>query len=130
MKLNQQNKFVRFILRAIDIIITTEMYRRPQMDKNPFQKATEEQKRTGGFFVAFLPVFAALFFGWIGLCVVMTERFGQYSLIPLCLVFLGATYYVIYISIKIAPKIPLSISVPIAVITWSVFAWRLWKIVF
>jgi hypothetical protein len=122
-KLNQKNKFVRFILRAIERIIAFEMRRKPQNDEEPFQKATDRQKRIGGFFMATWPVFVAIYFGWIGLSVVMTERYGRYSLILLYAVLICVTYTVVFASFKIAPKTPLSVSVPIAIAIWSVIAW-------
>ncbi|HSY74906.1 MAG TPA: hypothetical protein VK810_05505, partial [Dongiaceae bacterium] len=108
----------------------SEMRRRPQMDKDPFQKATGEQKRIGGFFMAVFPIFAAIFFGWISLCVVVAEHYGRFSLILLYIVLLCVTYYSVAVSIKVAPKIPLSVSVPISIVSWSPIAWMIWKTCF
>jgi len=60
MKLNQQNKFVRFILRTIDVLVATLGHgyapRRVCWDEEPFQKATEAEKRFGGLFMAIWPI--------------------------------------------------------------------------
>jgi hypothetical protein len=43
--------------------------------------------------------------------------------------YLGSTVLLgsgVFFAIKIAPKIPLSISIPIALISWPILAWVVW----
>ena len=60
MKLNQQNKFVRFILRAVDVCVGFAMPRPVRWKDEPFRKATGREWRLGWFFVAFFPIFSFL----------------------------------------------------------------------
>jgi hypothetical protein len=105
-------------------------YPRIRWNSDPFQKATKRKKRFGGFFMAIFPIFVAIFYGWINLCVVMAEKYGRYSLILLYIALLCVSYYAVAISLKVAPKTPLSVSVPIAIVAWSPIAWMIWKICF
>jgi hypothetical protein len=56
MKLDQHNIFVRFILRTIDVVVSFRTGRRVHWDEEPFQKASETQKRVGGLFMALFPI--------------------------------------------------------------------------
>lgn len=126
MKSNQQNKVVRFILRTIDIMLP-RVSPRVHWNADPFQNATKRKKRFGGLFMAVLPAFVALFFGWLSLSMTIAEKHGRFSLILLYVALLCVSYYVIAVSLRIAPKTPLSVSVPIAIVTWASVAWMIWK---
>jgi hypothetical protein len=56
MNLNQHNKFVRFILRTIDVLVSFRSGRIVRWDEEPFQKSSEAQKRVGGLFMALFPI--------------------------------------------------------------------------
>jgi hypothetical protein len=126
-KLNQQNIFVRFILRAMDVLVTLLLYQgvntSRRLDRESFQKATEAQKRIGGLFMALWPIFllvgissAKSFWGWMDSHIVW-----QYA------AFIGIACFGVFIAFKVAPKIPLYVSIPIAVIMWPILGWFVWK---
>jgi hypothetical protein len=56
-KFNQHNKFVRFILRTIDVLVSFRSGRIVRWDEDPFQKSSETQKRVSGLFMALFPIF-------------------------------------------------------------------------
>jgi hypothetical protein len=56
MKLNQHNKFVRFILRVIDVVVSFRFGRRVRWKEEPFRKATNFEWRLGWSIVAFIPI--------------------------------------------------------------------------
>ena len=53
--------------------------------------------------------------------------YGRHSIIWLYLGFIGAVCFALILAFKVAPKIPLFISVPIAVVVWPIFGWFAWK---
>ena len=125
MKLNQQNKFVRFILRTIDLI--TAFYghgiRRIRWDQDPYQKADLSQKRAAALFMALSPIFFLIFFGrrksfdsWVD-----SMMYGRHSIIWFYLAFIGTVCFALVIGYKVAPKIPLFVSIPMAIMAWVIF---------
>jgi len=61
-KLNQQNIFVRFILRTLDVITSLLAgYWNVKWDQDPYRKATEAQKRVSGLFMALFPIAFLIF---------------------------------------------------------------------
>jgi len=52
--------------------------------------------------------------------------YGRHSMIWFYLAFIGIVCFGIFIAFKIAPKIPLFVSIPIAVIMWPIFLWFAW----
>jgi hypothetical protein len=125
-KLNQHNKFVRFILRTIDVVVSLRSGRIVRWNEDPFQKATETQKRISGLFMAIFPISFLIFLKndkAVDSCV---ELMLRSSVAWLYLCFIGGVCFALLIAFKIAPKIPLIISVPIAVVAWPVFLWFAW----
>lgn len=131
--MNQQNKIVRFILRAIDVLVATfgpgNFARRVRWDEDPFQRATEEQKRFGGVFMVLVPTLSLVAFrkwrafdGWLN-----SMMYGRHSIIWFYLTVIGAGCCGIFALSIIAPKIPLRISVPTAILMWIAFGWYAWR---
>jgi hypothetical protein len=117
----QKNKFMRFILRAIDVAISIRRHRRVRWDQDPFQKATPTDRRQGWFFMALLP---------IGMTVVQFKTFNSLvdSLIHRSVVWLWlAVVLVICVGVlawfNVGPKVPLFVSIPLAAVMWPVCIW-------
>jgi hypothetical protein len=132
MKLNQQNKVVRFILRVIDVLVANFGHgyfpRRVRWDEEPLQKATEVQKRVGGLFMALWPISLLIFFlnrkffdSWVDSMI-----YGRHSIVWFYLAFIGAVCFALLIAFKVAPKIPLYLSIPVAIAAWPIFLWFAW----
>jgi len=125
-KLNQQNIFVRFILRTIDVIVTLWLYQgigvSRRWDEEPFKKADKSEWRHGCFFVAILPVALVTFMRTLEL-IPNTFYNSGYATVLLWAGFVILVSIAVFVSIKITPKIHLSVSIPIAVITWPVCLW-------
>lgn len=133
MKLNQQNKTVRFVLRAIDVIVATfghgRLPRRIRWNEDPFQKATEEEKHYAGLFMAFIPIFFLVFFAnmksfgsWVD-----SMMYGHHSIVWLYLsafILIGGIGGILF---AVGPKTPLFVSVPVAVVMWPILLWFVWK---
>src|SRR5690348_3943057 len=111
MKLNQQNKFVRFILRAVDVCVGFAMPRPVRWKDEPFRKATGREWRLGWFFVAFFPIFLVIFATnkSIHSFIDSAER---HSVIWLYVGFIGTALLGVLVLFKIAPKVPVQISIP------------------
>ena len=129
MKLNQQNIFVRFILRTLDVIVALLAGGRIHWDRDPYPKATEAQKRVSGLFMALFPIAylifsenEKLFESWMD-----SMMYGHRSIIWLYLGVAGMVCFAFVVGSKVAPKIPLFISVPIAIMAWPIFLWCAWK---
>jgi hypothetical protein len=122
-KLNQQNIFVRFILRTIDVIVSLRSGRIVRWDKEPYQKATQTQKRVGGLFMALFPILFLIFLQNIKLFDSWINSMLHNSVAWLYLAFIGGVCFALLIAFKVAPKTPLIVSVPIAVVAWPLFLW-------
>jgi magnesium-transporting ATPase (P-type) len=128
-KLNQQNIFVRFILRTIDVIASfLGGYWHVKWNQDPYRKATEAQKRESALFMVFCPIAFLVLFGnrkyfdsWVD-----SMMYGHHSIIWFYLAFIGIVCLAVFIMPKIAQKIPLFISVPVAVAMWLIFGWFSW----
>ena len=134
MKLNQHNKFVRFILRAVDLIAAFYSRRLSQVrwDQDPYQKATKSQKRESALFIALFPIAGLFFFGnlkyfdsWVDSMI-----YGHHSIIWFYLAFTGIVCLAVFFFPVIAQKIPLFISVPPAIVAWPIFLWYGWNHLF
>ena len=126
MKLNQQNIFVRFILRTIDVVVSFRTGRRVRWDEEPFQKSSEAQKRVGGLFMALFPISFLILSENIKLVDSWMDSILRNSVAWLYVGFIGGVCFALLIAFKVAPKIPLIVSVPIAVVAWPVFLWFAW----
>jgi uncharacterized protein YacL len=125
-KLNQHNKFVRFILRTIDVLVSFRSGRIVRWDEEPFQKSSEVQKRVGGLFMALFPISFLIFLKNAKLVDSWVDSMLRSSVAWLYLGFIGGVCFALLIAFKFASKIPLIISVPIAVVAWPVFLWFAW----
>jgi hypothetical protein len=125
-KLNQHNKFVRFILRTIDVLVSFRSGRIVRWDEEPFQKSSEAQKRVGGLFMALFPILFLIFLMNAKLVDSWVDSILRSSVAWLYLGFIGGVCFALLIAFKVAPKIPLIISVPIAVVAWPIFLWFAW----
>jgi hypothetical protein len=87
-----------------------------------FQKATKSDYRFHFFFFATLPLFM-LIVGWIFSFIPESTQSG----FPfwLALTVLGILY--VFLMLTIGKKIPLFVLLPLAAISWSLFAWFVWK---
>jgi hypothetical protein len=126
MNLNQHNKFVRFILRTIDVLVSFRSGRIVRWDEEPFQKSSEAQKRVGGLFMALFPICFLIFLKNAKLVDSWVDSILRSSVAWLYLGFIGGVCLALLIAFKVAPKIPLIVSVPIAFVAWPVFLWFAW----
>jgi hypothetical protein len=126
MKINQHNIFVRFILRMIDVMVSFRSGRIVRWDEEPYQKSTETQKRIGGLFMALFPISFLILFKNIRLVDSWMNSLLRSSVAWLYFGFIGGVCFALFIALKVAPKIPLLVSVPIALVAWPVFLWFAW----
>jgi hypothetical protein len=126
MKPNQQNQFVRFVLRAIDVCVALYMPRPVHWKDEPFRKATGFEWRLGWFAVAFYPIFMLAFAtnNTVG-SFMESAADGRHSVIWLYVGFIGIALISIWIWFKVGPKTPLYISIPTAVTAWIYCIWLL-----
>jgi hypothetical protein len=124
--MNQQNKFVRFILRTIDVVVSFRTGRRVRWNEEPFQTSSEAQKRVGGLFMALLPICSLIFLKNTKLVDSWIDSILRSSVAWLYLGFIGGVCFALLIAFKVAPKIPSIVSVPIAFVAWPVFLWFAW----
>jgi len=119
---------MRFILRTIDVFVAIYERQGIRWNEEPFQRASETQKRVGGLFMAIFPISLFIlfknekFFGaWVD-----SMMYGRHSIIWFYLVYIGLVCCALLIAFKIAPKIPLSCSAPVAIVAWPPFLWFVW----
>ena len=126
MKAARQNKFVRALLRAIDICVAFYLGRRVHWEKPPFRPATETQWRTGRFFVACFPIFTLVFTG-NNFVHSFVERTGDpgHPIIWLYVAYVGFISFGVFGLLKIGPKVPLYLSIPTAMAAWIYCIWLL-----
>jgi len=126
MKPNQQNKFARFILRAIDMFVAFYMPRPVHWNEEPFQKATGTQWRLGWFFVACMPIFMLVIASNNSIHSFLDSAAdGRHSVIWLYVGFFGIILIAIICWFKIGPKVPLYVSIPVAIVAWIYCIWLL-----
>jgi hypothetical protein len=92
-------------------------------DKEPYQKATLTQKRVGGLFMALFPISFLILFQNINFFDSWLNSMLNSSIAWLYLAFIGMVCFALLIAFKVAPKIPLLVSVPIALVAWPLFLW-------
>jgi hypothetical protein len=78
--------------------------------------------------MALCPIVFLIFFGnpkpfdsWVD-----SMMYGHHSIIWLYLGFIGMVCIALIIGFKVAPKISLFVSAPIAVVMWLIFGWFSW----
>ena|ERR1017187_434446 len=110
----------RSALQAIDLFCDLYFLRGVRSRDEPFRKATETEKRVGASFMALWPLLLAFMMS-------RTESFGEmvdsmiYGRRWMGWFYLGFIALVgggIFFAVKIAPKIPLFVSIPIAIVSW------------
>jgi hypothetical protein len=128
-KRHSQNKFLRGFLRTIDVLMAIRFGRSVRWDKEPFQKATKAQSLYGGLFMAVLPIFFLIFMGnYKSFDAALNSMIaGRHSIIWLYVgtfVLVGGIGGLLFV---IAPKTPLFVSVPIAIVMWPILGWFIWN---
>ena len=116
-------------LRMIDIFCGVYFRRGMRMNEKPFRKATETERRVGSCFMFFLPAFFTLVMSNDKYLDEMVDSM-MYGHVWMGWFYVGWIALIgggVIFAIKVAPKIPLSISVPSAVASWLVLAWFVWK---
>jgi hypothetical protein len=128
LKRSPSKRFWYSFLQMIEFFCGAYFYRSIHLNE-PFKKATKNEKRVDGCFMALWPLFLAFMLNH-------TDSFGAmvdsmiYGRHWMGWFYLGSTVLLgsgVFFAIKIAPKIPLFISVPIAVASWPILAWVVWK---
>ena len=78
--------------------------------------------------MALWPVSLLIFFGngktfdgWVD-----SMMYGRHSIIWLYLAIISVVCVALVIGFKVAPKIPLAVSIPVAVVMWPLFLWFAW----
>jgi hypothetical protein len=126
MQLNQQNRFIRTILRVIDVLISFYAGGRTHWNQDPYQPADKTQWRLGWFLVMGVPIVMLIFVNnsSIGSFLDSTTN-GQRSMVWLYIFLIGSVMACAICWLMIGPKVPLFISVPIAIVAWILCAWFL-----
>jgi hypothetical protein len=95
-------------------------------NEEPFQKAAKSEWRHGCFYVAIMPV---VFVAFMRICALIPNSVANsffnsgYATILLWAGFVVVVFVGGFALIKITPKIPLSVSIPIGVVTWPLCMW-------
>jgi len=114
----------------IDVVVSVSLPsgRRIRWDQNPYQKADKTEKRAAGLFMALCPIAFLIFFGNVNYFESWVDSmiYGHHSIIWFYMAFIGVVCFAVFIMPKVASKIPLFISIPIAVVMWLIFGWFSW----
>jgi hypothetical protein len=128
LKRSPSKRFWYSFLQMIEFFCGAYFCRSIRLDDEPFRKATETEKRVGGCFMALWPLFLAFMMSH-------TESFGamvdsmMYGHHWMGWFYLGSIVLLgsgVFFAIKVAPKVPLFISIPIAIVSWPILAWVVW----
>jgi hypothetical protein len=103
------------------LIWLTSLFKRIDSGEK-FQKATKSDYRFHFFFFATIPLFMLLGI-WLFSFMPQSTQSG----FPFWLIITGLMIFYFFLSLAIGKKISLFISLPLAVIAWSLFAWSVWK---
>lgn len=117
-------------LQIVEVFVGLYFWRGLRSNDEPFRKATQTEKRVGGCFMTFLPFFfmTVLFKNNLIDKIIdeMTKcHLWAIGLVSIC--FFAAVSAGLGFRFYIAPKIPLSVSVPFALLNWLLLAWLIWK---
>ena len=121
-------RFGHSILQMVEIFCGAYFCRGVRSIDETFRKATGTEKRVGGCFMALWPLVLALMtnhtdsFG----AMVDSMMYGRHWMGWLYLGYMALIGSALFFAIKIAPKIPLLVSVPAAVASWLFLAWTVW----
>jgi len=122
----------RSFLRMLDFFVSTLLYRPMRMDQPAFRKNTRTEKRVGTCALAFIPFFMMLTFKGSkrmdGLLDTMIYNRPNALWLELgcAIAGLGCIFVGVVFFLKLAPRIPLTISVPITAALWLVMGWMIW----
>jgi hypothetical protein len=126
MRPNQQNKFIRFILRSIDLFVSLYLHRSVHWEREPFQKASPAQWRAGWLFVACLPIpFLVVSYSHSIGSFLDHAGDANHSILWLYVALIGFALIEIFVWFKIGPKVPLYFSIPTAIGEWIYCIWLL-----
>jgi hypothetical protein len=123
------NRFWYSILQIIEFFCGAYFRRGTCSLDEPFRKATVTEKRVGGCFMVLWPLFFAFMTSH-------TESFGAmvdsmtYGHLWMGWFYIGFITLIgsaVVFLIKVAPKIPLFVSGPLAAASWLVLFWVVWK---
>jgi len=122
---NASKRFWHSSLQLIDVLCGIYFWRGLRWNDEPFRKATETEKRVGGCFMALWPLFLAFMmchtesFG----ATVDSMIYGHHWMGWFYLGFIALVGSGMFFAIKVAPKIPLFVSIPLALVSWAILAW-------
>jgi hypothetical protein len=125
MKPKQQNKFVRFILRTIDVVIAFRFGRRVRWKEKPFRKATNFELRVGWFSVAFFPMLFLLMAAFDKPVDSFAVYAEHHSVLWLYAGFMAMGLFMVFCLVYIGPKVPLYFSIPVAIVASIYCVWLL-----
>jgi hypothetical protein len=123
MRPKQQNKFVRFILRAIDVCVGLYMPRPVRWKEEPFRKATDFEWRLGWFVVASAPIIMLIPCSESVRTIIDSAE--HHSVVWLYVGFIGGGLLYFLCLFKIGPKVPLYFSIPVAIVGLIYCIWLL-----
>ena len=128
-KLPLAKRFWRSILQMIDFFCSIYFRWGFRPNDEPFRRATKSEKRVGGCFMALLPAFFAVVMTHTQSFDAMVDSmmYGHVWMGWFYLGFIAVVGGGVWFAIKVAPKIPLYVSVPVAMVTWPILAWFLWR---
>jgi hypothetical protein len=124
MQLNQHNKFVRTILRIVDVLLSFLGGTPVHWNEDPYTPADQVERRKGWFIVAIVP-FITIFF----MRSKSVESFlnstseGHLSVIWLYVMFIGICALGVLGLWVVGPKVPAYLSIPIGIAGWVLCAW-------
>lgn len=114
-------------LWMIEMFLGVYLIRNINTHGEPFQKATVTERRVGGCFMALFPSLAILLARKAKSLDFMSNflMYGHYGIILFYLGYIALITIGWLFAIFVAPKIPLFISAPLAVISWMAIIWLL-----
>lgn len=122
----------RSFLRMLDFFVSALLYRPMRMDQPAFRKSTRTEKRVGTCALAFIPFFMMLPFkgskrlDWLLDTMIYNRPNAIWLELGFAVAGLGSIFIGVVFFFKIAPRIPLPVSVPITVALWLVMARMIW----
>jgi hypothetical protein len=127
-KASLPKRFWYSVLQIVDLFVGLYFCRGTTLNNKPYRKATETEKRVGGCFMVLWPFIMTLMMGHTDSFGAMVDSmmYGRHWIGWLYLGYMALIGSALFFAIKIAPKIPLQISVPAAVISWLFLAWTVW----
>ena len=128
LKRSPSKRFWYSFLQMIEFFCGAYFCRSIRLNDEPFQKATQTEKRVGGCFMALWPL--VLTFATIHTKsfdqMIDSMIYGRHWMGWFYLGYMALIGNAVFFAIKIAPKIPLSVSIPIALVSWPILAWVVW----